>query len=420
MSRNRLNMAHEQEFDLQGVSLVMLFLSQKNKVQQEETNMKKTNQSIFTAESVCEGHPDKLCDLIADAILDECLMDDENARVAVEVLATYGKIVIAGEITTLELPDIELVARQVVEAVGYDPEEYEVEVLIHTQSPDIAIGVDADDDPDDQGAGDQGIMYGYATDENEQMLPTPCVLAHNITRMLAVARNEGIIKGLKPDGKAQVSVLYENGRPKEITNVVVSVQHDEDKDLAELDQEIRAIVVFAALKDYQLSDDIEILVNPTGRFVLGGPDADTGVTGRKLMVDTYGGLVPHGGGAFSGKDSSKVDRSGAYMARYIAKNIVAAGLAKRCLVSLAYAIGVAEPIAITVNTYGTGVISDTELVTAIEEVFDCRPAVIREELGLYQPIFSDTTNFGHFGKEYLPWEEIGMAHALLEVVRGRS
>ncbi len=377
--------------------------------------MKRT---IYTAESVCEGHPDKLCDLVADAILDECLMEDENARVACEVMATAGKIIVAGEITTAELPDIERIVLQTVEAVGYDPEDYDVEVLVHSQSADIADGVDApaEDDPDEQGAGDQGVMYGYATDETPEMLPLPCVLAHRITKLLNVARIEGLIKGLKPDGKAQVSVVYEDGAPKEVNAVIVSVQHDENKDLAELENEVKFVVVFAALKDLPLSEDFTLLVNPSGRFVLGGPEADTGVTGRKLMVDSYGGFIPHGGGAFSGKDASKVDRSGAYMARYIAKNIVAAKLAKRCLVSLSYAIGVAEPVAISVDTYGTGSVSDDALLDAVWTVFDCRPAVLSEDLGLYQPIFTDATNYGHFGKPYLPWEETDRVSELLDAV----
>ena len=377
--------------------------------------MKRT---IYTAESVCEGHPDKLCDLVADAILDECIMEDENARVACEVMATAGKIIVAGEITTAELPDIERIVLQTVEAVGYDPEDYDVEVLVHSQSADIADGVDApaEDDPDEQGAGDQGVMYGYATDETPEMLPLPCVLAHRITKLLNVARIEGLIKGLKPDGKAQVSVVYEDGAPKEVNAVIVSVQHDENKDLAELENEVKFVVVFAALKDLPLSEDFTLLVNPSGRFVLGGPEADTGVTGRKLMVDSYGGFIPHGGGAFSGKDASKVDRSGAYMARYIAKNIVAAKLAKRCLVSLSYAIGVAEPVAISVDTYGTGSVSDDALLDAVWTVFDCRPAVLSEDLGLYQPIFTDATNYGHFGKPYLPWEETDRVSELLDAV----
>jgi S-adenosylmethionine synthetase len=373
---------------------------------------------IYTAESVCEGHPDKLCDLIADAILDECLMEDENARVACEVLATAGKIVVAGEISTNELPDIERIVLQTVEAVGYNPEEYDIEVLIHAQSEDIADGVNfpAEVDPDEQGAGDQGVMYGYATDETPEMLPMPCVLAHRITKLLTVSRVEGLIKGLRPDGKAQVSVAYEDGVPKEVTAVVVSVQHDEDKDIAMLENEVKGVVVFGALKDVKLSEDAILMVNPSGRFVLGGPEADTGVTGRKLMVDSYGGFIPHGGGAFSGKDASKVDRSGAYMARYIAKNIVAAKLAKRCLVSLSYAIGVAEPVAVTVDTYGTGSVSEEELLQAIQTVFDCRPAVICDDLGLYQPIFTDATNYGHFGKEFLPWEETDRAGELLDAL----
>ena len=376
-------------------------------------------QITYTAESVREGHPDKLCDLIADAVLDECLMEDENARVACEVMATKGHIVVAGEITAAVMPDIERIALQTVEAVGYDPKDYTVEVLVHEQSEDIADGVNkpAEDDPDEQGAGDQETVYGYATDETPEMLPLPCVLAHRIARLITVAKTENVIKGIGPDGKTQVSVSYEDGVPKEVTSVIVSVQHNEDKDITELENEIRALIVFSALKNYKLSDEALILVNPSGRFVKGGPEADTGVTGRKLMVDSYGGFIPHGGGAFSGKDASKVDRSGAYMARYIAKNIVAAKLAKRCLISLSYAIGIAEPVEISIDTFGTGTVPDDALIYAIMATFDCRPAAISEELGLYQPIYSDTTNFGHFGKSYLPWEETERVKELLYYVK---
>ena len=379
------------------------------------------NRITYTAESVREGHPDKLCDLIADAVLDECLMEDVNARVACEVMATAGHIVVAGEITAKVLPNIERIALQMVEAVGYNPEDYTVEVLVHEQSEDIASGINqpAEDDPDEQGAGDQGVVYGYATDETDEMLPLPCVLAHRIARLITVAHIERLIKGLGPDGKTQVSVAYEDGVPKEVTGVVVSVQHTEDKDITELENEVRALIVFSALKDVKLSDDALILVNPSGRFVKGGPEADTGVTGRKLMVDSYGGFIPHGGGAFSGKDASKVDRSGAYMARYIAKNIVAAKLAKRCLVSLSYAIGIAEPVEISVDTFGTGTVSDDALICGIMSTFDCRPAAISDELGLYNPIFTDTTNFGHFGKSYLPWEETDRADELAYYAKSR-
>lgn len=376
-------------------------------------------QITYTAESVREGHPDKLCDLIADAVLDECLMEDENARVACEVMATKGHIVVAGEITAAVMPDIERIALQTVEAVGYNPNDYTIEVLVHEQSDDIADGVNkpAEDDPDEQGAGDQGTVYGYATDETPEMLPLPCVLANRIARLITVARTENVIKGIGPDGKTQVSVSYEDGVPKEVTSVIVSVQHDEDKDITELENEIRALIVFSALKNHKLSDEALILVNPSGRFVKGGPEADTGVTGRKLMVDSYGGFIPHGGGAFSGKDASKVDRSGAYMARYIAKNIVAAKLAKRCLISLSYAIGIAEPVEISIDTFGTGTVPDDVLIYAIMATFDCRPAAISEELGLYQPIYSDTTNFGHFGKSYLSWEETERVKELLYYVK---
>lgn len=368
---------------------------------------------IYTAESVTQGHPDKLCDLIADAVLDECLSADENARVACEVLATKDKIIVAGEITCVEQPDIERIVRQTVSAVGYDPSGIDVESLIHCQSPDIAQCVDNDGDPDEQGAGDQGVMYGYATDETEEMLPLPCVLAHRITRLLMVSRTDCVISGLLPDGKAQVSVEYENSKPKRVAVVVVSAQHEEGKDIEELRAEVRKSLLPAAFHDFPLDEKTKVLINPSGRFVQGGIDADTGLTGRKLMVDTYGGFVPHGGGAFSGKDASKADRSGAYMARYIAKNIVAAGIASRCLVSLAYAIGVAQPVALTVDTYGTGRFPDEAIERAVRQVFDCRPAMIREELGLDMPIYTETTNFGHFGKEYLPWEETGKAYDLL-------
>ncbi|MDL2218103.1 methionine adenosyltransferase [Christensenellaceae bacterium OttesenSCG-928-M15] len=372
----------------------------------------------YTAESVTQGHPDKLCDLIADAVLDECLMEDEYARVACEVMCMKDKIIIGGEISSTAEPDIERIALQAVSAVGYDPNGYEVEVRVNRQSPDIAQCVD-NDDPDNAGAGDQGVMYGYATNETEEMLPLPCVLAHRITQLLMVSRVDNAIEGLLPDGKAQVTVEYQDDIPVRVSSVVVSTQHEESKDIEQLRHEIRSILLPAAFNDFPLDKDSKVLINPSGRFVIGGPEADTGLTGRKLMVDTYGGFIPHGGGAFSGKDCSKVDRSGAYMARYIAKNIVAAGIASRCLVTLAYAIGIAEPVDISVETFGEKVFADSLIEEAVKAVFDCRPAMIREQLGLYLPIYTDTTNFGHFGKEELPWEDTDKAYDLLRYLHAR-
>jgi len=371
---------------------------------------------ILTAESVTEGHLDKLCDLIADSVLDECLRNDPKARVAFEVMATAGKIIVAGEITAKELPDIPHIVCSTVRNIGYDC-DYEVEVITHDQSPDISSAVDGCSGNDvcgtcDQtvdhmscelGAGDQGIMYGYADCETDVYLPLPVVLAHRITSILTAARKTGLIKGIKPDGKAQVSVEYKYGVPYRLSAAVVSCQHDKDKDIDKLREEIMEHVLKSALLELPIDDNTEVLINPSGRFVLGGFEADTGLTGRKLMVDTYGGLAPHGG-ALSGKDCTKVDRSGAYMARYIAKNIVAAGLARRCTVSLAYAIGKAEPMAVDVDTHSTGEYDDEVIAEAVQAVFDLRPGAIIRTLGLDQPIFAQTTNYGHFTKPGLPWE----------------
>ena len=370
---------------------------------------------ILTAESVTEGHPDKLCDLIADSVLDECLRTDPAARVACEVMATAGKIIVAGEITAREIPDIAHIVCRTVRNVGYGC-GYEVEVITHDQSPDIADAVEScsgtgvyissDDVSDEPGAGDQGIMYGYACCETDEFLPLPVVLAHRITALLAKMRKEGIIRGLRPDGKAQVSVEYRHGIPHRLSAVVVSCQHDENKDMDQLRDEIVNHVLKPALLELPLDGETEVLINPSGRFVLGGFEADTGLTGRKLMVDTYGGLVPHGGGALSGKDGTKVDRSGAYMARYIAKNIVAAGLAARCTVSLAYAIGKSEPVAVDVETDSTGEYDDEVITEAVKAVFDLHPGAIIRTLGLRRPIFTKTTNYGHFTKGDLPWERL--------------
>lgn len=319
---------------------------------------------FYTAESVTEGHPDKLCDLIADSILDECLKEDENSRVACEVLATKGNIIVAGEITSRYEPQVFEIVRKVLESAGYEADRIHMDALIHKQSPDIAGAVECSRERRAgtvsvqsglaNGAGDQGIMVGYACDETPQLMPMSVVLANRIVRELSASRRSGYITGILPDGKAQVTVEYEDDRPVRLDTVVVSCQHEKEKSLRKLEHEIREKVLRPALRMLPPDEDTKILINPSGRFVCGGLDADTGLAGRKLMVDTYGGLVPHGGGAFSGKDCSKVDRSGAYMARYIAKNMVAAGLASRCQVSLAYAIGVAQPVMVQVDTFGTG------------------------------------------------------------------
>ena len=364
---------------------------------------------ILTAESVTEGHPDKLCDTIADTVLDACLTHDPGARVACEVMATAGKLLVAGEITAQELPDIPAIVCQTVREAGYPGLDYEVEVITHDQSPDIAGAVDQERQT---GAGDQGILYGYACSETEELLPLPVVLAHRLTRLLTYARMDGRIQGLGPDGKAQVSVEYVFGLPSRIASVVVSCQHDAGKDVEELRQEIREQVIQPALRALPPDEETEILINPSGRFVQGGFEADTGLTGRKLMVDTYGGLAPHGGGALSGKDGTKVDRSGAYMARYVAKNVVAAGIAKECTVSLAYAIGKAQPVMVEVDTHGTGKFSDNALEQAICALFDLTPDGMIRTLGLDKPIFRQFCNYGHFTHEQAPWEQTNMAEPL--------
>ncbi len=369
---------------------------------------------ILTAESVTEGHPDKLCDTIADSVLDACLRIDPAARVACEVMATAGKIIVAGEITARELPDIAAIVCRTVREAGYGGSDYEVEAVTHDQSGDIAGAVD---NGTQMGAGDQGIMYGYACNETVELLPLPVVLAHRLTCLLTNARKTGTIQGLGPDGKAQVSVEYQGGKPRRIAAVVVSCQHDADKDMDELRREITRRVIVPALRDLYPDPKTEVFINPSGRFVLGGFEADTGLTGRKLMADTYGGLAPHGGGALSGKDGSKVDRSGAYMARYIAKNIVAAGLAERCTVSLAYAIGRAEPVAVDIDAHQTGKYPEAVLARAVRAVFDLTPAGMISALGLDRPIFARFCNYGHFTHQDAPWEQTDQAAALAEACR---
>lgn len=387
----------------------------------------KTNQ-FYTAESVTEGHPDKLCDLIADSVLDECLSHDALSRVACEVLATKGQIIVAGEITSLYEPQIPAIARSVLQKVGYDPARYAIQCLIHKQSPDIAAGVDCSLERRRNlsenrhslqlGAGDQGVMVGYACSETTQMMPLPVVLAHRLAITLTVARNSGIIQGLRPDGKAQVTVEYdEDGKPFRLDTVILSAQHSPEKPLNELCWELTDKVLAPALQALPPDEDTKILLNPSGRFVLGGPEADTGLTGRKLMVDSYGVFAPHGGGAFSGKDPTKVDRSGAYMARYIAKNLVAAGLCEKCQVTLAYAIGKAEPVMVEVDTFGTGTVcADDCLAEAVRFVFGLTPAEIISELNLLTPRYTQTAAYGHFGKPEFPWERTDQAKILRAAV----
>ena len=364
---------------------------------------------ILTAESVTEGHPDKLCDTIADAILDACLTGDPDSRVACEVLATAGKITVAGEITTKSMPDIPHIVCKTVRQIGYSG-NYEVEVDIHNQSPDIA---DAVNNGNEITAGDQGIVYGYACRETRELLPLPVVLAHRITKGLTEARRNGVIPDLRPDGKAQVSVEYEHGKPKRVHTVVVSTQHEPGIRQQSLRDAVYQQILVPALGGF-LDQDTEILINPSGSCVLGGFDADTGLTGRKLMVDTYGGLVPHGGGALSGKDCTKVDRSGAYMTRYLAKNIVAAGLAEKCTVSLAYAIGKAEPLYVQTDTHGTGIYPDAVLENAIRMVFYLTPTGMANTIQLMEPMYQKYCNYGHFTHQSAPWEQTDCAELLWE------
>lgn len=381
---------------------------------------------LYTAESVTEGHPDKVCDRIADTILDACLKEDPDAHVACEVLATKGTVLLAGEITSRYEPDVLGLAEGVVERIGYDPKDFLFDALIHRQSPDIAGGVrtsrekrnnPAAEEEWSMGAGDQGIMTGYACRENPQMLPMPVLLSQRIVRELDAARKSEYIRGILPDGKAQVTVEYEDHEPVRVDTVVVSCQHAEEKSLKDLEQEIRQKVLLPALRPLPADPETRIIINPSGRFVVGGMEADTGLTGRKLMVDTYGSIAPHGGGAFSGKDASKVDRSGAYMARYIAKNIVAAGLADKCLVTLAYAIGMAEPVMVQVDTYGTGkVCEDDCLAATVPLVFGLTPAQIIGQLHLKRPIFAQTAVYGHFGRKEFPWERTDKAELLRSAV----
>ena len=378
----------------------------------------------LTAESVCAGHPDKLCDIIADNILDECLRKDKASRVACEVMATKGKIIVAGEISCSEKIDIRNIVKNVLKELGYNPLKFLIYVYVHNQSSDIASGVntalEARNGINEQygsiGAGDQGTMYGYATKETREMLPLPLVLSHRIVKRLDEARKGKLIKGILPDGKAQVTIEYDDDVPVRVKTIVVSVQHEKNKTQEELKSDILNNVLWQCFEDFPFDDETEILINPSGQFVLGGPAADTGLTGRKIMVDTYGGLASHGGGALCGKDPTKVDRSGAYMAWYIAKHIVWCDLAEKCEVAISYAIGKANPVAFSINTFGTGTVSDEVLTIATQEVFNLRPAAIIEKLRLRNIHYSDTAVYGHFNSCLFPWEDVNKYSELKEAV----
>ena len=375
---------------------------------------------FFTSESVTEGHPDKICDQISDAVLDAILEKDPNARVACECACCTGLILVMGEISTNCYVDIQQIARKTVEEIGYtrakfgfDASTCGVITSINEQSKDIALGVDSSvehresgDVADTVGAGDQGMMFGYATDETEEYMPTALVLAHKLTKKLTEVRKQGVLTYLRPDGKSQVTVEYDGNKVKRIDTVVVSTQHSDEVSTEQLRKDVLDKVIKAVLPSELLDENTKYFINPTGRFEIGGPHGDSGLTGRKIIVDTYGGSCPHGGGAFSGKDPTKVDRSAAYMARYICKNVVASGLAKKCTLELSYAIGVAKPISVFVNTEGTGVISDGEIADIISKEFDLRPYSIIKTLDLRRPIYRKTAAYGHFGRSEFPWERL--------------
>ncbi|MEI1927230.1 methionine adenosyltransferase [Staphylococcus aureus] len=394
------------------------------------------NKRLFTSESVTEGHPDKIADQVSDAILDAILKDDPNARVACETTVTTGMALIAGEISTTTYVDIPKVVRETIKEIGYtrakygyDYETMAILTAIDEQSPDIAQGVDKaleyrDKDSEEEieatGAGDQGLMFGYATNETETYMPLAIYLSHQLAKRLSDVRKDGTLNYLRPDGKVQVTVEYdENDNPVRIDTIVVSTQHAEDVTLVQIQEDIKAHVIYPTVPENLINEQTKFYINPTGRFVIGGPQGDAGLTGRKIIVDTYGGYARHGGGCFSGKDPTKVDRSAAYAARYVAKNIVAAGLADQCEVQLAYAIGVAEPVSIAIDTFGTGKVSEGQLVEAVRKHFDLRPAGIIKMLDLKQPIYKQTAAYGHFGRTdvLFPWEKLDKVEELKDAVK---
>lgn len=385
---------------------------------------------LFTSESVTEGHPDKVCDQISDAVLDAMLEQDKNSRVACETFASTGIVTIMGEITTTADVDIEKIAREVVCSIGYDSESAyfdgntcKVNIMLDRQSPDIAMGVDKsleqksgeEDELNSRGAGDQGMMFGYACNETDELMPMTAALSHKMALKLTEVRKSGLLSYLRPDGKTQVTIEYVDGKPTRLDTVVVSSQHSADVSLDKLREDILNFVINPVIPEQFKNDDFKVFINPTGRFVVGGPAGDTGLTGRKIIVDTYGGVARHGGGAFSGKDPTKVDRSAAYAARYVAKNIVAAGLADRCEIQLAYAIGVAKPVSVMVDTFGTGKYSDEEIASAVSKVFDLRPAAIIRDLKLTETKYRPLAAYGHMGRVDLdiPWEKTDRVDALL-------
>lgn len=371
------------------------------------------NKYFFTSESITEGHPDKVCDQISDRVLDALLEQDPMSRCACEVTAEPGAVHIMGEITTKAQVDYEKCAREVIQRIGYTREEYgftdscQITCSLHRQSPDIAMGVNsAMDDEKELGAGDQGMMFGYACNETPEFMPLAIQLANELTMQLTVVRREGILPYLRPDGKSQVTVEYVDGKPNRVEAVVISAQHDPDVSIEQLREDILDQVILPVIPDALWDSNTKIYINPTGRFVLGGPAADTGLTGRKIIADTYGGYARHGGGAFSGKDPTKVDRSAAYMARFVAKQIVASGIADKCEIQLGYAIGVAQPVSVMVDTFGTGKVTDTALAGWIKGCVDLRPGAIIDKLKLRNPIYSQTAAYGHFGKDGFPWERL--------------
>ena len=391
---------------------------------------------FFTSESVTEGHPDKICDQISDAILDALLEKDPMSRVACETACTTGLVMVLGEITTHAYVDIQKIVRETVRGIGYDRAKYGFDcdtcgviISLDEQSGDIAMGVDrcleakesrmSEEELDAIGAGDQGMMFGYACNETPELMPYPIMLAHKLTRQLAKVRKDGTLSYLRPDGKSQVTVEYDNGKPVRLEAVVISTQHNPDVSHEQIETDIRKYVLDPVLPAEMVDAETKFFINPTGRFVIGGPQGDSGLTGRKIIVDTYGGFARHGGGAFSGKDPTKVDRSACYAARYAAKNIVAAGLADRCEIQLSYAIGVAHPTSVMIDTFGTGKVSEEKLTEAVRKVFDLRPAGIIRMLDLRRPIYQQTAAYGHFGRTdvELPWEKTDKAEALLEAVK---